>query len=75
MKGPADELGWAKKPRSQEALDAVFTIAGRDKRFASIRDKLIKNEIATAEGKLLYRFDGHDWRPVSRARGGELGRE
>lgn len=61
FKGPADALGWAKKPRSQFALDEVFKIAARDKRFAMIRDKLVERGIAGDDGKLRHHFDGTQW--------------
>jgi hypothetical protein len=49
-----DYLAWAKRPRSQAALDMVRRGAmDGDSRLKSIIDDLVRQGIATADGKLL----------------------
>lgn len=61
MKGPSDPLGWATRPASEVALRAVFDAAGKDRRFAAIKAKLIKDGIASESGKLLLRWQNNAW--------------
>jgi hypothetical protein len=68
MKGPADTIAWAKRPKSREALDAVRELASRDRRFAAIWRCLVEEEVATAEGKPLKVWDGTRWLAVDRGR-------
>lgn len=59
-----DGLLWAKKPKSQKALDFVFDGKKHANRFpalAQIFDQLVRDGIATPEGKLLSRWDGCQW--------------
>jgi hypothetical protein len=65
MKGPADPLGWAAKPRSQFALNAVVKKADSDRQFRAILDRLIKEGICTAAGILLFRWTGLSWEPTA----------
>lgn len=61
MKGPADPLGWARRPASQVALKSVFDTASQDRRFAAIKEKLIDDGVASASGRLLLRWQNNGW--------------
>ena len=70
MPGDPEKHGmdWARTPRSQFALDAVFSEAKRGNRpMESIRDQLIADGIATEGGKLLKRWDCGQWVEARRA--------
>ena len=56
-----DMLHWAKHPRSQGALDMVFSTAKSDLRFAAIVEKLIADGIALESGRLVKQWDGAGW--------------
>ena len=59
-----DGLLWAKKPRSQKAMDVIADAKKHARRFpalASVFDFLVKNKIANEAGKLLHRWDGQSW--------------
>lgn len=59
--GKQDPVGWAKRPRSQYALDAVIDLAKRgDTFFAGVLDAL--REAGRVDGnKLVQRWDGQQW--------------
>lgn len=61
MMGPSDALGWAKQPRSREAIAAVKELAGKDRRFRAIWEALVKAGVATPDGKPLEIWDGQQW--------------
>lgn len=59
-----DGLLWAKKPKSQIAMDAVADAKKHASRFpalAAVYDFLIENKICNEAGKLLHRWDGQNW--------------
>jgi hypothetical protein len=62
VKAPVfDGLMWAKKPKSQRAMEMVFDAKKNAARFpalASVFDQLVIDGICTGEGKLLLRWDG-----------------
>lgn len=56
-----DGLLWAKRPKSQVALNAIFDAKKNARRFpalAAIFEQLVSDGIATVEGKLLLKWDG-----------------
>lgn len=62
-----DGLLWAKRPKSQVALNAIYDGKKHPSRFpalAAIFDQLVADGVATAEGKLLNRWDGVRWSKV-----------
>lgn len=61
MIGPADVLGWAKKPRSREAIANVRELSSKDRRFRKIWQDLIEARVVTAEGQPLALWDGTKW--------------
>jgi hypothetical protein len=61
MIGPSDPLGWAKQPRSPEAIAAVKELAGKDRRFRAIWAALVEAGVATAAGKPLEVWNGRQW--------------
>lgn len=61
MIGPADPLGWAKKPRSREAIANVHELSSKDRRFRKIWQDLVEARVATPEGKPLALWDGLKW--------------
>ena len=59
-----DGLLWAKKPKSQKAMDMVCDAkkyAGRYPALAAVYDFLLENKICNDAGKLLHRWDGQNW--------------
>lgn len=55
-------LGWAERPRSQNALDLVTTGANEgDARLVAIRARLVSDGVCDESGKLLMRWDGLRW--------------
>lgn len=59
-----DGLLWAKKPKSQKAMDAIAAAKKHASRFpalAAVFDYLVKEGIANEAGKLLHRWDGVRW--------------
>lgn len=59
-----DGLLWAKKPKSQRAMDFVSDAkkhAGRFPALAAVYDFLLENKICNEAGKLLHRWDGQNW--------------
>lgn len=57
-------LLWAKRPKSQAALNAVFDAKKNHRRFpalAGVFDQLVADGIATPAGALLKRWDGCQW--------------
>lgn len=59
-----DGLLWAKRPKSQAALNAVFDAKKNHRRFpalASVFDQLVADGISTPDGMLLKRWDGCQW--------------
>lgn len=66
--GYLDPLMWAKKPKSNYALQSVFDCArSGDQRFAEIKDNLISDGVCDESGILLQRWDGLRWVMVSSA--------
>lgn len=61
MIGPADMLGWAKKPRSREAMAQVQELAGRDRRFVAIWERLLRIGAVSAEGAVRLLWNGTQW--------------
>lgn len=61
MIGPADPLGWAKKPRSREAIANVHELSSKDRRFRKIWQDLVEARVVTPEGKPLALWDGMKW--------------
>ncbi len=61
MFGHGDPLDWARHPRSQVALTQLFNSATRDRQLAPIKEKLIKDGIASSEGSLLFFWNGSKW--------------
>ena len=53
-----DPLLWAKRPKSQKAMDAVISGASRSDKLAEILADLRTNGICNAAGKLLKRYKG-----------------
>lgn len=61
-----DPLLWAKKPRSQTALDYVRRGAAEGNAdLKAILEKLIVDGVCTDKGSLLRRWDGIGWVQVS----------
>lgn len=63
-----DGLLWAKRPRSQKAMDMVAYAKANPRRFpeqAAIFDKLVKDGVCNADGKLLYRWNCLGWEKVA----------
>ena len=59
-----DGLLWAKKPKSQKAMDMIADAKKYARRFpalAKIFDQHVSEGIANEAGKLLYRWDGLAW--------------
>ena len=57
-----DPLGWARKPKSTYALQAVIdTAKSGDERFVTIFEKLVRDGVCTEAGKLLNLWDGQRW--------------
>ena len=59
-----DGLLWAKKPKSQRAMDFVSDAkkhSGRFPALAAVYDFLLENKICNEAGKLLHRWDGLQW--------------
>lgn len=68
LSGGLDPLLWAKKPRSQTALDYVCRGAAEGNAdLKSILEKLIADGVCTDKGRLLRRWDGIGWVQVSAA--------
>lgn len=65
MMAPADPLEWAKHPRSREAIAAVQNLAGRDRRFRTIWDKLVRDGVVSDSGTPLAVWDGGRWRTLA----------
>lgn len=53
-----DDLAWARKPKSQMALDLVVEGSKQSKALRSVLDHLIDIGIASTTGKLLKRYAG-----------------
>lgn len=53
-----DPLLWAKKPKSQKAMDAVIDGAKRSDKLRQVLDELIQNGVVSTAGKLLKRYKG-----------------
>lgn len=53
-----DSLLWAKKPKSQKAMDAVIDGAKRSDKLRQVLDELIQNGVVSTDGKLLKRYKG-----------------
>jgi len=59
-----DGLLWAKKPKSQKAMDAIADAKKNARHFpalAAVFDRLVNDGVANEAGKLLYRWDGIAW--------------
>lgn len=59
-----DGLLWAKKPKSQKAMDMIADAKKYARRFpalAKIFDQHVSEGVANEAGKLLYRWDGLAW--------------
>lgn len=61
LSGGLDPLLWAKKPRSQTALDFVRRGAAGNTGLMEILQRNIADGICTDDGKLLRRWDGVQW--------------
>ena len=53
-----DPLLWAKKPKSQKAIDAVIDGAKRSDKLRQVLDDLISKDVVSTAGKLLKRYKG-----------------
>lgn len=62
--GPADFLGWAKRPKSDTAAREILRRAASDRRFAAIARVLLEQGVLSRTGQLLLRPDGS---PADRA--------
>jgi len=61
--GEADALKWAKRVRSQTALDLLTAGAKEgDSRLAEILAGHVRDGVCSESGKLLQRWDGKSWR-------------
>ena len=59
-----DGLLWAKRPKSQVALNAVYDAKKHANRFpalAAVFDQLVTDGIASSTGVLIKRWDGCQW--------------
>ena len=59
-----DGLLWAKKPKSQKAMDMISDAKKNASRFpalAGVYDFLLATQICNEHGKLLHRWDGLAW--------------
>lgn len=59
-----DGLLWAKRPKSQKAMDFIADGKKHASRFhalAEVFDQLVMDGIANESGKLLHRWDGVAW--------------
>lgn len=61
MIGPSDVLGWAKKPRSRDAIANVKELSGKDRRFRKIWQDLVEARVVTPDGQPLALWDGFKW--------------
>lgn len=61
LSGGLDPLLWAKKPRSQIALEFVRSGADGNTGLMEILQRNIVDGICTDDGKLLRRWDGLQW--------------
>lgn len=61
LSGGLDPLLWAKKPRSQTALDSVRRGSADNADLLAILQKHIADGICTEDGKLLRRWEGLQW--------------
>ena len=61
LSGGLDPLLWAKKPRSQTALDFMRMGAARNTALMEILQRNVADGICTDDGKLLRRWDGSQW--------------
>ncbi len=60
--GDLDPLGWAKRPRSQSALDLLDAGAkGGDARLAEIHAKHLADGVCNGAGRITARWDGLRW--------------
>lgn len=53
-----DPMLWAKRPKSQKAMDAVIDGAKRSDKLAAILADLLETGVCNAAGKLLKRYKG-----------------
>lgn len=60
-----DHMQWAKRPRSQIALDYAFKASKRVPAIKDILSVLIEKCICTESGTLIHKWDGKDWRKVA----------
>ncbi len=61
-----DPLIWAKRPRSQTALDLVQKgVNEGDSRLIEIHAEHIRNGVCDNAGKLLRRWDGLRWQKIA----------
>lgn len=64
--GDVDALKWAKRPRSQTALDLLTAGAkDGDSRLAEILAVHVRDGVCSESGKLLQRWDGLAWRKAN----------
>jgi hypothetical protein len=61
--GDIDPLGWARRPRSQTALDRLRDggCSGGVAELQAIVTRHVEEGVCTAEGRLLKRWDGLQW--------------
>jgi len=64
MQGPADPLEWARHPRSQTAMKLVQEGAQTHRPLRAIFLAHVASGVADANGKLLLRWDGAQWRAL-----------
>jgi hypothetical protein len=62
MQGPADPLEWAKHPRSPMAMERVVEGAKSNRHLREIFAAHVAAGVCDAEGRLLLRWDGLQWR-------------
>ncbi len=61
MMGPSDPLGWAKNPRSREAIAAIRELARKDPRLRAIWHVLVEEGVATDAGTPLKVWHNENW--------------
>lgn len=64
MIGPSDHLGWAKKPRSQTAVQMVHAARHGDRRLRVIWNFLVETGVATESGQAIKLWRDHAWVPA-----------
>ena len=65
MKGPADPLEWAKRPRSHTAMQAIRNGARRDRKLRAIYQEHIASGVCDDRGNLRQVWDGRCWQDLA----------